>query len=110
MLVTGGEHAAGTPLSIVSATPGHAGEATQHHTAAARLLPGGATASLNLEAACAEDYLARLARRVADPAGDLQVMTEVARGDPAQIIIARTQTRPSILALATHGRAGFDAL
>ncbi len=77
---------------------------------AARLLPGGATASLNLEAADAEDYLARLARRIADPTADLQVTTEVARGDPAQVIIARTQTRPSILALATHGRAGFDAL
>src|SRR5215217_7512163 len=78
--------------------------------AAARLLPGGATASLNLEAAAAEDYLAELARRIRDTAGDLQVQTEVARGDPAQVIIARTQARPSILALATHGRAGFDAL
>ena len=77
---------------------------------AARLLPGGATASLNLEAADAEDYLAQLAGRIADPAVDLQVTTEVARGDPAQVIIARTQARPSILALATHGRAGFDAL
>jgi nucleotide-binding universal stress UspA family protein len=78
--------------------------------AAARLLPGGATASLNLEAAAAEDYLAELARRISDAAGDLQVKTEVARGDPAQVMIARTQTRPSILALATHGRAGLDAL
>jgi len=78
--------------------------------AAARLLPGGASASLNLEAAGAEDYLAELARRIRDTAGDLQVMTEVARGDPAQVIVARTQARPSILALATHGRAGFDAL
>jgi len=78
--------------------------------AAARLLPGGATASLNLEAADAEDYLGQLARRIEDAVANLQVMTEVARGDPAQVIIARTQTRPSILALATHGRAGFDAL
>src|SRR5215212_3445722 len=77
---------------------------------AARLLPGGATASLNLEAADAEDYLAQLAGRIADPAADLEVTTEVARGDPAQVIIARTQARPSILALATHGRAGFGAL
>ena len=56
------------------------------------------------------DYLAQLARRLGDPVSDLQVTTEVARGDPAQVIIARTQARPSILALATHGRAGFDAL
>jgi nucleotide-binding universal stress UspA family protein len=78
--------------------------------AAARLLPGGATASLDLEAAAAEDYLAQLARRMSDTTGDLQVMTEVGRGDPAQVIVARAQARPSILALATHGRAGFDAL
>ena len=43
MLVTGDEPATtDTPLSTVSATPGDAGEATQHHTAAARLLPAGA--------------------------------------------------------------------
>jgi nucleotide-binding universal stress UspA family protein len=78
--------------------------------AAARLLPGGASASLNLEAAEAEVYLAQLAGRIGDTTGDLQVQTEVARGDPAQVITARTQARPSILALATHGRAGFDAL
>jgi nucleotide-binding universal stress UspA family protein len=78
--------------------------------AAARLLPGGATASLDLEAAAAADYLAQLARRMSDATGNLQVMTEVGRGDPAQVIVARAQARPSILALATHGRAGFDAL
>jgi hypothetical protein len=36
--------------------------------------------------------------------------TDVARGDPALVMIERTKARPSILALATHGRAGFDAL
>ena len=77
---------------------------------AARLLPGGAAASLDLEAAAAGEYLAGLARQIRDTAGELQVMTDVGRGDPAQVIIARTQARPSILALATHGRAGFDAL
>jgi nucleotide-binding universal stress UspA family protein len=78
--------------------------------AAARLLPGGAAAALDLDAAAAEDYLSGLARRISDRTGELQVVTEVARGDPAQVIIAHTQARPSILALATHGRAGFDAL
>jgi nucleotide-binding universal stress UspA family protein len=78
--------------------------------AAARLLPGGAAASLNLEAADAEDYLAQLVRRIGDKTGELQVTTEVARGDPAQVIIGRMHAGPGILALATHGRAGFDAL
>jgi nucleotide-binding universal stress UspA family protein len=78
--------------------------------AAARLLPGGAAATLDLEAAAAEDYLAEVATRIATTAGELRLVTDVARGDPAQVIIARAQARPSILALATHGRVGFDAL
>jgi nucleotide-binding universal stress UspA family protein len=79
-------------------------------SAAARLLPAGAAAGLDLEATASEDYLAELAGRIRTTAGDVQLVTDVARGDPAQEIIARTQERPNILALATHGRAGFDAL
>jgi nucleotide-binding universal stress UspA family protein len=79
-------------------------------SAAARLLPAGAAAGLDLEASASEDYLAELAGRISATAGDVRLVTDVARGDPAQEIIARTQVRPSILALATHGRAGFDAL
>ena len=79
-------------------------------SAAARLLPGGAAAALDLEATASEDLLAELVRRIATTAGDVRLVTDVARGDPAQVIIARTQARPSILALATHGRVGFDAL
>ena len=79
-------------------------------SAAARLLPGGAAAALDLEATASEDSLAELVRRIATTAGDVRLVTDVARGDPAQVIIARTQARPSILALATHGRVGFDAL
>jgi nucleotide-binding universal stress UspA family protein len=77
---------------------------------AARLLPAGAAAGLNLEATASEDYLAELASRISATAGDVRLVTDVGRGDPAQVIIARTQARPSILALATHGRAGFGAL
>jgi nucleotide-binding universal stress UspA family protein len=79
-------------------------------SAAARLLPAGAAAGLDLEASASEDYLAELAGRISATAGDVRLVTDVARGDPAQEIIARTQVRPSILALATHGRAGLDAL
>jgi len=79
-------------------------------SAAARLLPGGAAAALDLEATASEDSLAELVRRIATTAGDVRLVTDVARGDPAQVIIASTQARPTILALATHGRAGFGAL
>jgi nucleotide-binding universal stress UspA family protein len=102
-------HALAIPLHVLLVVP-TVETIPGDRVAAARLLPGGATASLDLEAADAADYLAELARRIGDPAGDLQVTTEVARGDPAQVIIARAQERASILALATNGRAGFDAL
>ena len=78
--------------------------------AAARLIPSGAAAALDLETAVAEDYLAGLADQLAATAGDVAVVTEVARGDPARVMAARAQARPRILALATHGRAGLDAL
>ena len=77
---------------------------------AARLLPAGAAAGLDLEATAAEEYLAELASRISTTAGDVRLVTDVARGDPAKVIVARTQATPSILALATHGRAGFAAL
>src|SRR5215217_3749179 len=77
---------------------------------AARLLPAGASAALDLEATASEGSLAELAGRIAKTAGDVRLVMDVARGDPAQVIIERTQARPSILALATHGRVGFDAL
>jgi nucleotide-binding universal stress UspA family protein len=79
-------------------------------SAAARLLPAGAAAGLDLEATAAEDYLADLASRIGATAGDVRLVTDIARGDPAQVIVTRTQARPGILALATHGRAGFGAL
>src|SRR5215207_2422481 len=79
-------------------------------SAAARLLPAGAAAALDLEATDSEVYLADLASRITATAGDVRLVTDVARGDPAQVIVTRTQARPNILALATHGRAGFGAL
>ena len=75
-----------------------------------RLLPSGAAAALDLEAAAAADYLAALARRIGGRSGAPPVVSEVARGDPAQIMLARAQSRPIVLALATHGRTGLDAL
>ena len=77
---------------------------------AARLLPAGASAALDLEATASEGSLTELAGRIAKTAGDVRVVMDVARGDPAQVIVTRTQARPNILALATHGRAGFGAL
>lgn len=76
--------------------------------AAARLIPSGAAAALDLEEAAARDYLGGLASRIA--AAGVPVELEVARGDPAQAVAAIARARPGITALATHGRAGLNAL
>ena len=96
------------PLRLLMVVP-TAGTIRGDQAAAARLIPSGAAAALDLEAAAAGEYLAGLADRLA-AAGDVAVVTEVARGDPARVITTRARARPGILALATHGRAGLDAL
>jgi nucleotide-binding universal stress UspA family protein len=78
--------------------------------AAARLLPSGAAAALDVEATTAAEYLTRLANRLNATATGVTVIPEIARGDPAQVMTDVAQARSGILALATHGRSGFDAL
>ncbi len=78
--------------------------------AAARLLPSGAAAALDLEAQEMATELRRLVARVAAAVPDVPVVAEVARGDPSQVIAATSRERRGILALATHGRAGLVAL
>ena len=78
--------------------------------AAARLLPSGAAAALDLEQSVAADYLRGLADRIKAIEPGVPVVTEVVRGDPADALRAAMRARPRVMALATHGRAGFDAL
>ncbi|MCD6031260.1 MAG: UspA domain protein [Thermomicrobiales bacterium] len=99
----------GTPLRLFMVVPTVA-TIPGDQAAAARLIPSGAAAALDVEAAAATDYLARLAARVPALAGEVPVVAEVARGDPAQAMTELTRQQPGILALATHGRAGLDAL
>lgn len=101
--------ALGTPLRLFLVAPTVA-TIPGDDVAAARLVPSGAAAALDAEAAAAADYLERLAARVSRLSGAVPVVTEVARGDPAQVLTELTRRQPGILALATHGRAGLDAL
>lgn len=78
--------------------------------AAARLIPTGAAAALDLEAAATADTLAALAQRLTAEHPDTHIVAEVARGDPAPAIVAAARARGAIVALATHGRKGLDAL
>ena len=76
--------------------------------ATARLVPNATGAALDLESDTARGYLAGLRTRLAG--GGLAVTTEVARGDAAATVLASAvRAGESVVALATHGRAGFDA-
>jgi nucleotide-binding universal stress UspA family protein len=99
----------GTPLRLFMVEPTVA-TIPGDQAAVARLIPSGAAAALDAEAEAAAAYLARLADRVPALAENVTVLTEVARGDPAQAMTELTRRQSGILALATHGRAGLDAL
>jgi nucleotide-binding universal stress UspA family protein len=93
-------------LLVVVATVGTiAGE----RAATARLAPGATGAALDLESETARGYLDDLRARLVG--GGLVVTTEVARGDATEMVLASAvRAGESVVALATHGRAGLDAL
>lgn len=97
------------PLRLLTVVP-TAETIPGDRAAAARLIPSGAAAALDVEAAAAADYLAGIAGRLVASDVDLRVKPVVARGDPARVIASTMRSQPGILALATHGRVGLDAL
>lgn len=77
--------------------------------AAARLTPSATAAALELEQATAVEYVQELANRL--ERSGVTVQGEVGRGGAAETLIAASERFPdSVIALATHGRAGFDAI
>lgn len=80
---------------------------TGDREATAVLVPTATAAALDAEAATADAYLRRLAGRL--PAA-LPVRTTVLRGDLAGSLLAAARPAHALLALATHGRGGLDAL
>lgn len=101
--------ALGIPLRLLAVVP-TVDTIPGDQAAAARLIPTGAAAALNLEADETAAELNTRARRIAQANPDVPVVVEVTRGDPAQVVLAAARARPSILALATHGRSGLTAL
>jgi nucleotide-binding universal stress UspA family protein len=76
---------------------------------AARLVPTAAAASLELEEAEARRYADGVAGTWA--AGTRQVAGSVLRGDPAQMVLEFASQAPvQMVVMATHGRAGLDAV
>ena len=101
--------ALGVPLRLLAVVP-TVETLPGDQSAAARLIPSGAAVALDAEAAETVDYLAELAGRQRASAPDVLVTTEVVRGDPVQAIKEHLRRHPGVLALATHGRSGLDAL
>lgn len=101
--------ALGVPLHLLSVVP-TAETMPGDLAAAARLLPSGANAALDLEAQEVARDLAVTAGRLRDQHPGLEVVASVMRGDPAQAIMNAARARNGIIALATHGRTGLDAI
>lgn len=77
--------------------------------AAARLSPSATAAALDLEQATAVEYVEGLVDRLRQLGATAQ--GEVGRGGAAETLITASERFPeSVVALATHGRAGFDSL
>jgi nucleotide-binding universal stress UspA family protein len=75
----------------------------------ARFTPAATAASLEMEEAAAEKYLKTVA--VQFQTSGVPVSVSVARGDPAQEILdTARRSGAGMIAMATHGRAGLDAL
>ena len=101
--------ALGVPLRLLSVVP-TAETMPGDRAAATRLLPSGANAALDAEAQAVASNLAGLAGRLRGEHPGLDVVASVMRGDPAQAIMNAARARNGIIALATHGRTGLDAL
>jgi nucleotide-binding universal stress UspA family protein len=77
--------------------------------AAARLIPSATSAALDLESETARGYLEGLRARLGD--SPVPTTLEVQRGDASQAVLnSAGRAGESIVALATHGRSGLDAL
>lgn len=97
------------PLGLLAVVP-TVETVTGNQAVTARLLPSGARVAFDVAAEEMVELLQRVRRQVREIAPQLDVVAEVARGDPAQVMAERTREQHAILALATHGRAGLDAI
>jgi nucleotide-binding universal stress UspA family protein len=97
------------PLRLLSVVP-TAETMPGDRAAATRLLPSGANAALNVEAQSVASALAVLTGRLRGENPGLNIVASVMRGDPAQAIMTAARDQNGIIALATHGRTGLDAL
>ncbi len=100
----------GASLHLVRVVPTVA-TLTGDAAAAARLAPISTAAALDAEEGQAGGYMGTLAGRLAAEPGHTPTRTEVRRGDVVQNLAeAAAQCQADLIVIATHGRAGLDAL
>jgi len=94
-------------LHLVMVVP-TVGNLTGEQAATARLMPGATQVMLEAAELGAENYLRQCSDKLKDLSIDLSI--EVARGDPAAIILSTAdQVKADLVVLGTHGKAGTDA-
>jgi nucleotide-binding universal stress UspA family protein len=82
---------------------------TGERASTARLTPTATAASLDLEEAEGQVYIQGVARALRGRG--LRVSASVGRGEPAQSLLeGAVKSRVEMIAMATHGRAGLDAV
>lgn len=75
------------------------------------LLPAATRAELDLESSDAQSYLTEFANRLTAAPKSVPVTTEVCRGDVAAVLADRAAVpNVALVAIATHGRAGLQAV
>ena len=94
-------------LHLVMVVP-TVGTLTGEQAATARLMPGATHVMLEAAELGAEDYLHQRLEGLKDL--PIPLSAEVARGDPAEVIIETAdQVKADLIVLSTHGKAGTEA-
>jgi len=100
--------ACGAALHMVLVVP-TARRLAADSAATGRLLPGATYAMLEMSEEAAADYLGRYVAQF--KASGMTATAEVTRGDPATLIVESAgRVTADVIVLATHGKAGMDAL
>ena len=80
-------------------------------SAVGTFMPAATRATLELEETQAQTYLASTAERLSKVAPSVPITTEVSRGEPSALLAARAAAADvGLIAIATHGRAGLQAI
>lgn len=107
-VVEGVAAALGAEVRLLVAVP-TLGTVPGDQAAVALLTPSAMAETLEMETEESRSYLHRISTALQE--GGLSVTSEVRRGDPATLVAETAErTSPDLIIMATHGRAGMEAL